>query len=120
MDYGGLVDTVGSAHGALDVERLDVLPILLQERNQEIHSQLDVELEFGGLLLNVTDSGVQADNLLKLELDGGLHLIDLLVETSLVINEGGEFASLVQSRSKKTRDQLDDGRGSQEDVILSS
>lgn len=37
-----LVEALGFAHGALDVEGTHVLPVLLQQRHQEVDSQVDV------------------------------------------------------------------------------
>lgn len=37
-----LVDAMDLAHRALDVQRLDILPVLLQQRHQEVHGDLDV------------------------------------------------------------------------------
>lgn len=34
-----LTETLRLAHGGLEVERLDVLPVLLEERDQEVDSQ---------------------------------------------------------------------------------
>ena len=44
MDNGafGLEDALDLAHGALDVEGLDVLPVLLEEGNEEVDGQVDV------------------------------------------------------------------------------
>lgn len=37
-----LVDAVRLAHGRLDVQALDVLPVLLQQGHQEVHGVHDV------------------------------------------------------------------------------
>lgn len=116
----GLVDAEGTAHGGLDVEALDVLPVLLQERDEEVHGETDVEVELVGLHLDVTDGDVHADDLLKLELDGRLHLLNLVGDRGLVVDEGGELASLVETRAEETGDQLDDGGRGKEDVVLAS
>ena len=67
----------GLAHGGLDVQRADVLPVLLQERDQEVDSVHDVGAD---LLLghaDMADGDSHAQHLLQLELDGGLGLSDL-------------------------------------------
>lgn len=37
-----LVESLGFAHGALDVEGTHVLPVLLQQRHQEVDSEVEV------------------------------------------------------------------------------
>ena len=39
--YISLVESDGLVHGRLDMQRLDVLPIFLQERNEEINTLKD-------------------------------------------------------------------------------
>ena len=43
---GGLVDTGSRAHGSLNVEGLDVLPVLLEEGHEEVDTQHGVGNEF--------------------------------------------------------------------------
>merc|ERR1712066_1101668 len=72
-----LEEVKNGPHGGLDVQGLDVLPVLLQERHEEVHGQVDVLDE---LLLghpDVADSHGQTEDLLHLELDGGLQVHDL-------------------------------------------
>ena len=51
------------AHGALDVERTDVLPILLQERHQEVDGKTDVGGQFIGDHRHVADRDSEAKHL---------------------------------------------------------
>ena len=37
-----LEDLLGLSHGALDVKRTDVLPVLLQQRHKKVNSESDV------------------------------------------------------------------------------
>ena len=37
-----LVKPLRFAHGGLDVQTLDVLPVLLQQRHEEVHGEADV------------------------------------------------------------------------------
>jgi hypothetical protein len=64
-----LVQAEGGPHGGLDVEGLDVLPVLLQERHEEVdgHLRVDEQLALGHL--DVADGDGEAENLLQLELD---------------------------------------------------
>ena len=72
-----LVKPLNFAHGGLDVEGLDVLPVLLQQGHQEVHGQVDVLSQLLLRHLNVSNSNIQAQNLLHLELDGGLEVHNL-------------------------------------------
>lgn len=87
-----LVETLGGRHGSLDGQATNVLPALLQQRDQVVDGQHDVANQ---LLLghaNVADGDTHAQNLLELELDGGLDLGDLVGEVVGVGDGGGELA----------------------------
>ncbi len=58
-----LVEALSRAHGALDVERPDVLPMFLEQRNQEVDGQMDVLDELLVAHANVTDGHAQAQDL---------------------------------------------------------
>ena len=58
-----LVETLAGAHRALNVERADVLPVLLEEGNQEIDGQTDVGRQIVGLHGHVTDGNGQTQDL---------------------------------------------------------
>ena len=78
------------------MKTLHVLPVLLQQRDQEVHGEMDVLDE---LLLShpdVADSHGEAENLLHLELDGGLEVKDLGVKVIRVRHQGGELSCLHQ------------------------
>ncbi len=68
--------------------------------------------------VDVTDSDAQAQNLLKLELDGGAHLGDLVNEIFVVGDGGGEFTGLGETGPKETRDLLDEGLRGKESIVL--
>jgi len=112
-----LVDTVGLSHGALEVQSLDVLPVLLQERHQEIDGNLHVGIHLHLLHLDVGASGTHGEHLLELELDGAANGVDLLDHVLSLLDESRELTHLVHGRSQKTRDLLhDSGRGEEEAV----
>ena len=113
-----LEEAVRRTHSGLDVQRLDVLPVLLQQGHQEVDSRLDVDeqLLFGHF--NVTDGDSHAKNLLKLELDLGLDVVDLVLERLVVGGERRELAGLVQTRAQETRNLLNDGLGGKEVLVL--
>ena len=89
-----LEDTLDFAHGALDVKGLDVLPVLLEERHEEVDGQVDVgeQLRFGHL--NVADGDTEAESLLELELHGALDFVELLEDVFVGAEQGGELAGL--------------------------
>ena len=80
------------------METLDVLPMFLEERNQEVHSQSDVLNELILSHLDVTNGHTQAKNLLHLELDGGLEVEHLGLDVIGVGDQAGELASLSKNR----------------------
>lgn len=112
------VDLHGRAHGGLDVDLSNVLPLLLQEGSKEVSSKLGVDLDLFGIHLDVSDSDVQAHDLLHLELDGGLDLINLFLHVIATGKQGGEFTSLGQTRTQKTRDLLDHIIRSHEEIVF--
>ncbi len=58
-----LVETLSRSHGGLDVERPDVLPVFLEERDQEVHGQVDVLDQLLISHANVANSDAQAQDL---------------------------------------------------------
>lgn len=58
-----LIETLGFAHGALDVERAHVLPVLLEQRHQEVDSQVDVVHKLVFCHLHVSNSHSQTEHL---------------------------------------------------------
>lgn len=133
-----LVETLGGAHGSLEGEGADVLPALLEEGDEVVDGQHDVANKLLIGHVDVADSDTHAENLLELELDGGLDVGDLGGEVLVVGNRGGELtgceresvdcARLIESGSarltlgktgtQQTRNLLDEGVGSDEGVVL--
>ena len=112
-----LVETDRLAHGGLDVERLDVLPILLEQGDQEVDSyklrsidrphcmiyvsdsertQHDVCKNLVLSHLDMADSDTQAEHLLELELDGRTDLSELVAQVLSVRDGGRELAGCVK------------------------
>ena len=98
------------AHGCLDVQRLDVLPIFLQQRNEKINALINSQYpliiqlltaltqhDIGEYLvighLNVANSNAQAKDLLELEFDGGSYFRKLIGEIFSVRDGCGELPS---------------------------
>jgi len=113
-----LVQTDGLVHRGLDEQGLDVLPVLLEQRDQEVDGHHDVGKELILSHLNVTNSDTQAENLLKLELDGGTDLVGLLTDVIGVGDGGGELTGLVKTGSEKTGNLLDQNLGGEESIVL--
>jgi len=115
-----LEESLRLAHGALDVEGSNILPVLLEQRDQEVDGQHDVcgELILGHL--DMADSDTHAEHLLQLELDGRLDVVDLVVQILSVRDGGGEFTGLGKTGSQQTRNLLDENLRSQESIVFSS
>jgi hypothetical protein len=111
------VDAVGLAHSALDGQGLDVLPVLLEQRNQEIDSDDDVLLNLIGALVDVTNSNGKAHDLLHLELDGGLSVNNLGSHVIIVGEQSRELSSLAQTRAQDTGQLLDQGVRGKESIV---
>ena len=69
-----LVNLVRLAHGGLEVSGLQVLPVLLKQGDEEVESDDGVLTDLLILHLDVADGAAKAENLLRLELDGGLDV----------------------------------------------
>ena len=82
------------AHGGLDVETLHVLPVLLEQRHQEVHGQVDILHELLLAHLHITHGDAEAENLLHLELDGGLQVQGLGLQVVAVSDQGRELSGL--------------------------
>lgn len=59
----GLVQRLGRSHGGLDVQRTDVLPVLLQERNQVVDGERDVGRQLILVHTDVSDGDRKAQHL---------------------------------------------------------
>lgn len=113
-----LVQALGGRHGSLDGKASNVLPALLEKRDEVVDGQHDVGDELLLSHLDVTDGDTHAENLLELELDGGLDLVDAACQVVGVRDGGGELAGLGQTRTQETRDLLDESLGSDEGIVL--
>jgi len=90
---------VRRAHSALDVQLLDLLPVLGQQRDEEVDSQGDVlEVVFGGER-DVADGDTKASGLLalKLELNGALQVLHVLGHGFVLGDHSGELTGLVKT-----------------------
>ena len=104
-------------HGALDVQVLDVLPVLLQQGDQEVGGHEDVLDELFLSEVDVSDSDTQTQNLLQLELDGLPLDIHELLKVSSGLEEEGELLGSVQSGTEDTGNGTDEGLRGEEDIV---
>lgn len=118
IEIRNLIQSLGRAHGSLDGQASHVLPSLLQQTDQVVDGQHDVgdQLVLGHA--NIANSDTHAQDLLQLELDGGLDLGNLCGEIFVVGDRGREFTGLGQTGTKKTRNLLDQAVGGDEGVVL--
>jgi hypothetical protein len=107
-------DLDGLAHGGLDVDLLDVLPLLLEQGSQEIQGHNDVLSDFLVVHGLVGDSDVKVSNLLQLPLDGSLDVIDLLLEWFVMGDWLWELTDSVKNWSKYDWDFLNERIGGEE------
>ena len=105
-------------HGGLQVQRLDVLPVLLQQRNEEVDRQHDVGNQLIFSHIEVTDSNTETENLLQLELDGGTELVGLIGQGIVVRDGSRELTDLVETRTQETRNLLNQSLGGKESIVL--
>mmetsp|Transcript_20154 Transcript_20154/g.57818 ORF Transcript_20154/g.57818 Transcript_20154/m.57818 type:complete len:322 (-) Transcript_20154:262-1227(-) len=110
-------DLLRGAHGGLEVDLADVLPLLLEKRGEEVNGQLGVDDDLLLVHVGVADGDVEAHDLLHLELDGGLDLVDLLLHVLLGGEKGGELAGLGETGAEETGDLLDHVVGGEEEVV---
>ena len=82
------------------MEGLDVLPVLLEEGNEEVDGQVDVREELRFRHLHVADGDAEAERLLQLELDRALDFVEFLEDVFVGAEEGGELAGLRRERGR--------------------
>lgn len=101
-----------------DRQAPNVLPALLQQRDEVVDSQHDVTDQMILSHANVSNSNTETQHLLKLELDGALDIRDLLREVLGVGNRSGELSGLGETGAKQTWDLLDELLGRNEGVVF--
>jgi len=111
-------DLLSRSHGGLDVQDLHVLPVLLEKGHQKVGGQLDVQSNIARSHGDVGNTQRHAHNLLHLELDGSFGGFNLLGKRVVLIKDGREFTSLGQTRTKDSRNLLDQGSRGQKVIVL--
>ena len=118
--HSSAVDGEGLAHGALEMEPLHVVPVLLEQRDKEVDGHEGILPELIGVHAHIADGHAHAKHLLQLELHLTPDVVDLVLKIVGVLHQGGEFTSLVEARPKETRDLRHEHLRSQEGVELLS
>lgn len=113
-----LVQALGRRHGSLDGKATNVLPALLEKGDEVVDGQHDVANKLLNLHVDVSDGDTHAENLLELELDGGLDLVDSGRQVIGVRDGSRELASLGETGTQETGDLLDESLGSDEGIVL--
>lgn len=113
-----LIESVWWRHGSLDGQGSHVLPSLLEEGDEVVDGQHDVGDQLILSHANVTNGDTHAENLLKLELDGGLDVVDLALEVLIVGDWSWELSGLGETWTEETWNLLNQGVGSDESVVL--
>ena len=90
---GLLVEALRRRHGSLDGQASNVLPALLQQRDEVVDGQHDVTNQLILGHTDVSDGDTQAENFLQLELDCRLDIRQFTREILIMRNWGWEFAS---------------------------
>ena len=75
--FSRLIQTLRRRHGCFDVQAANVLPSLLQKRDEVVDCQHDVGDQLILSHAHVSDRDTHAENFFQLELDGRLHFVDL-------------------------------------------
>ena len=94
-----LVEPLWFAHGRFDVESADVLPVLLEQRNEKVDRQIDVGRELLHAHADIANGHRQADGFLRLEFNRGFDLVHFLHQGIAVRDGRGKLTGLVQART---------------------
>lgn len=70
-----LIDSMRRAHSALDVERAHILPVFLEQRDQEVDGQVNVGRQLFGLHAHIADRYCQAQHLKQTNIYIYLHIL---------------------------------------------
>merc|ERR1719218_268176 len=107
-----------ASHGCLYVDGLHIVPAFFEQRDQEVERHDDVGSEFliGHLL--VADSDVHVGDLLQLPLNGGLDVVELLVEWLGMGHWSWESTDSVKNWTEDNWDLLNEGVGGEKKIVL--
>jgi hypothetical protein len=108
----------GLTHSHLDVDGLEVVPLLLEEGSKEVKSHNDVLSEFIVSHELVTGGNIEAGNLLELPLDGSLNIVKFLLDWLVVSHWLREHTNSVKNWTKDDWDFLNKGISSKEEGVF--
>merc|ERR1719318_2266056 len=100
------------------MQRTHILPVLLQQRYQEINSQKYILSKIVFTHANMSDSHRQTQHLLHLEFNGSFDVFKFVLKFFTVSHHSWKLTSLVQSRTKQSRNLFDQGVRCDERIIL--
>ena len=106
------------SHGGFDVERPDVLPLFLQQGNQEIDGHVDVLDQLIVVHLDITYGNSQTKDFLHLEFDGSFHLFDFANHIVSLSQDTWKLTGFVQTWSQQSWNLSDQCIGGQESIVL--
>jgi hypothetical protein len=106
------------AHSGLDMDTLEIVPLLLQKRGKEIESHDNVLSDLLIIHALVSGSNVQAGDLLELPLDGSSNVIELLGEWLSMGYWLWESSNSVKNWSENDWDLLDKRVGGEKEREL--
>merc|ERR1711865_560201 len=95
------VDHERLAHCALEVQTLDVVPILLEQRDEEVDRRQTVLPQLIRVHANVANGHTHAKHLLQLKLYLAPDIVDLHLKVVSMLNECWELASFVETRTQQ-------------------
>mmetsp|Transcript_111 Transcript_111/g.238 ORF Transcript_111/g.238 Transcript_111/m.238 type:complete len:254 (-) Transcript_111:2-763(-) len=110
------VDRERLAHGALHVQPLDIVPVLLEQRHKEVDGHKAVLPQFVRGHAHVAHGHSHAEHLLQLELHLAAHLRHLGLKNVGVLHQRRELPRLVQTRAQQPGDLGDEHLRRQEAV----
>jgi len=113
-----LVNSMGFSHSSLDIKGFDVLPILLEEGNEEVdgHGDIDNQLIFG--MSNVSNGNSDAKDFLQLKLHRAFHIRHFRFHILVGSEKGWEFASFVQTWSQDSRNLTKNRLACQKSIVF--
>ena len=78
------------------MERLDIMPALLKEGNEEVDAHVNVLSQVFGVHFNISDCGGHVQDFLKLEPDGVSNFLNLLIDAFALTNAQRELSDFDQ------------------------
>jgi len=113
-----LVNSMGFSHSSLDIKGFDVLPILLEERNEEVDGHGDIDNQLIFRMSNVSNGHSDAKYFLQLKLHRAFHIRHFRFHILVGSEKGWEFASFVQTWSQDSRNLTKNRLACQKSIVF--